>query len=571
MVADAKFMDEFVAVGVNGKPVHPPSTPQSPAAATALTDRKGKENRSPWEWLAAFESNGILSCWRCSLHRGVYCTICHSKEKHHPLTCPMLATLNLKLIKVGGSLGGTGASSESPAGGPLASGTSGILGAKAAVGHPAAPSSDSPPATARMTVAVVAEGDKDSTDSFCWEGDEDSIMYVDALKPKALVSPFTSSSPGPSCCSLSMEPDPPGLTCLATQSVDDIVLPPTLVQLLLKAIPTTSNGTPSRLVVADTGVTDHMVPDSGAFISYKSVHGLQVRMGNNSFAPVLGCGTAIILLKSQRLLIQNVLHIPGLCVPLYSLCAHLCQVGCGFLGSYKTGMHVYFPGMVLMVNTSLDCHMSYKPLGKTASLSLLHVVQSWCPPAAYPTEQSAFLAQTRSQSCREQLGHSLGNGQPAVATYPSSSPDIAPPSPSDFSSEPHFPSSSPTLLSTLSWDDIARFVHRKGSSFLPVCPCDWANGSNTKTHWTSKEIHRALGCRHFQNYKHILLTSLYGQWINVDKFLLSLGSYSTIPKSARGGTIDCTKYSFLDVVYVDIAFGNCVLVGGFCYALILVD
>ena len=94
-----------------------------------------------------------------------------------------------------------------------------------------------------------------------------------------------------------MEPDPPSPTCLATQSVKDIVLPPTFVQLLLKAIPTTSNGTPSCLVVADTGATDHMVPDPSAFISYKSVHSLQVRMGNNSFAPVLGHGMAIILLN----------------------------------------------------------------------------------------------------------------------------------------------------------------------------------------------------------------------------------------------------------------------------------
>jgi hypothetical protein len=27
VVTDAKFMDKFVAIGANGKPVHPPSTP----------------------------------------------------------------------------------------------------------------------------------------------------------------------------------------------------------------------------------------------------------------------------------------------------------------------------------------------------------------------------------------------------------------------------------------------------------------------------------------------------------------------------------------------------------------
>ncbi len=95
-------------------------------------------------------------------------------------------------------------------------------------------------------------------------------------------------------------------------------------------------------------------------------------MGNNSFAPVLGCGMAIISLNGQHLVICNVLHVPELRVPLYSLRAHLCQSGCGFVGSYETGLHIYFPGVVLTVDTSSDCHLAYKLLGKTAPLLTLH-------------------------------------------------------------------------------------------------------------------------------------------------------------------------------------------------------
>jgi hypothetical protein len=80
-----------------------------------------------------------------------------------------------------------------------------------------------------------------------------------------------------------------------------------------------------------------------------------------------------------------------------------------------------------------------------------------------------------------------------------------------------------------------------------------------------------MGCCHFWNYKHILQSSLDGQWIDGGKFPLALGSYATILKAAQGGNIDCTKSYFLDIVHVDIAFGDCVLVGGFCYSLILVD
>jgi hypothetical protein len=92
-----------------------------------------------------------------------------------------------------------------------------------------------------------------------------------------------------------------------------------------------------------------------------------------------------------------------------------------------------------------------------------------------------------------------------------------------------------------------------------------------KTHWTSETLHRALGCHRFRNYKHVLQTSLDGQWIDGGEFPLALGSYATILKSNRGGAIDRSKSCFLDVVHMDIASGDCVSVGGFHYALILVD
>jgi hypothetical protein len=47
--------------------------------------------------------------------------------------------------------------------------------------------------------------------------------------------------------------------------------------------------------------------------------------------------------------------------------------------------------------------------------------------------------------------------------------------------------------------------------------------------------------------------------------------YATIPKAKRGGAIDCAESCFLDIVHMDIVFGDCVSVGGFCYALVLVD
>ena len=52
---------------------------------------------------------------------------------------------------------------------------------------------------------------------------------------------------------------------------------------------------------------------------------------------------------------------------------------------------------------------------------------------------------------------------------------------------------------------------------------------------------------------------------------MSLGSYATIPKVARGGPIAWEQSFFLEHINVDIAFGNCISVGRFWYALIFID
>jgi hypothetical protein len=44
-----------------------------------------------------------------------------------------------------------------------------------------------------------------------------------------------------------------------------------------------------------------------------------------------------------------------------------------------------------------------------------------------------------------------------------------------------------------------------------------------------------------------------------------------IPKAPCGGAIEHKQTFFLDIFHVDIAFGDCVLVGGFRYSLIFAD
>ncbi len=132
---------------------------------------------------------------------------------------------------------------------------------------------------------------------------------------------------------------------------------------------------------------------------------------------------------------------------------------------------------------------------------------------------------------------------------------VPPPPPSDLDSV------APKLISSLSHDEVVQLVHRHGSILPPICLCDLSNSSDTKTHWTSEELHPALGCHHFRNYKHIIQTSLDGQWIDRGEFPLLLGTFMTIPKAPRGGAIDHKQSFFLDIIHVDIAFDDCVFGG----------
>ena len=622
IVGDAKFMDEFKLVDGKSKPGG--SSPRVPSVAAVATAQDGKEFRNPFEWLATYDSGFVKSRWQRSLRGGFYCAFCSSKEKHHPFKCPLLGDLGLKIVEVGGGKGGksssgSGGSGDGTSGGSAPSSAPPAAAPAAVSPPPAVPDSGSASAPAGLTAAVEPDevGDEDSADDFRWYGDDDGADY----KPNGSVSAYF-----PSCSRVSVESPPPlaspfgsvqcGDPSASTVSGDDIVLPSDLVSSLLRAV---SPGDSLRLVVADTGATDHMLPDRSAFISYKSVRSLRVRMGNNSYAPVLGRGTAIISLNGQRLLIRNVLHVPALRVPLYSLRAHLRQRGCGFAGSFDTGMHVYFPGVVLSVDMSTNCHLSYDPLGKSAPLSSLHYVQPRCAPILYPAEGSAFRARTDPNPSP---GHhpsdapalieddgSLDGGLSPVDDTESALPTITslvpkqvrrrpsvPFSPDDLAllskhlqvlsdrlsgatAPPPSPSTQPTgltpgaprLLSSLSKDEVVRLVHRPGSALPPVRPCDRSNGSDNKTHWTSEELHRALGCRRFRNYKHILQTSLDGQWLDGGEFPMSLGSFTTIPKAPRGGAIDREQSFYLGIVHVDIAFGDCVSTGGFRYSLVFVD
>jgi hypothetical protein len=80
-----------------------------------------------------------------------------------------------------------------------------------------------------------------------------------------------------------------------------------------------------------------------------------------------------------------------------------------------------------------------------------------------------------------------------------------------------------------------------------------------------------MDCHKLRNYKTLLQIRRDGEWVDGGEFPPLLGSFATIPKAKHGLLLDRTHYRYLDAVHMDVAFRDCLSVGGYRYALILVD
>ncbi len=282
----------------------------------------------------------------------------------------------------------------------------------------------------------------------------------------------------------------------------------------------------TSLLIANTSATDHRIPDKSAFISYGPVSGCRVRMGNNSFAPILGTGLAIISLNGKKILIRDYLLIPALCNPLFSLHAHQCQHRCGFIGMHNLGMYVFFPSFIVEVNTTTNCHILYKPIRGSTTMSTLEYIE--------PVQPSNSASSTAATPLLPAVikDYNDNNYLPTYAphwpkkpptpplpaynmslipplAYSVSLKDLdwdaliqrlysvelaAPPRPPPPASEVPKKGLPPTKLECMSTDNIVARLHHPESHLPPIWPCDTPNLSDTKTAYTPNKLHCLTGC-----------------------------------------------------------------------------
>ena len=565
-------------VGKEGKQHRNPSA----SVAGSTNDRS-----NPYDALTKCSFGSHISKWRNACKdTSDFCMICHNtsnKGGHHSKDCPILKQIGLKLVKRPPADGNDPASrvGESPAPAP------------SPVPNPPAPAPASDGGSTTTPGAFTAATEQESYDSgeeFDYEGKYEGSVYSNVnSKPNVSDYPQASHataepiSPAPhSSCRRST-------SLTNTQGVSTVRLPKLVLALLdnppahSTAFPPARHGTSEpSLIVADTGATDHMLPEKSAFISYRPVTGRRVRMGNNSFAPIVGCGSAVIAINGRRILIRECLHVPALRNPLYSLRAHQRQYGCGFIGMQGLGMFVFFPSFIVEVNTTTDCHLSYSAVGRACTMSALDYVQ---PIQSHGAAATASVPSPTPVLVEDDVVEDDVEGSDPpdddsditpdlLPTYASHWPKKPPPTPSPTAQNPvsaHHPNRSSLPLECMSDEDIVAALHHPNTRLPPVRPCDTPNSSETKSTYTPEELHRLTGCRRFRNYQHIISGTKDGTLLNTGEFPLSLGTYATIPKAPRGKAVNRLLSKYLDIVHVDIAFGDCVSVGGYKFALILVD
>jgi hypothetical protein len=321
--------------------------------ANINSDCQGKVWQSPFEWLAQYGVKGSRAVGRgqwLGPASALYAIMMTSSSC--PNQMPMLAELNLKPITCLPA-GGKPAPALGPAPSPAPAPTPGRCAAVADASSVSSSSGSSTAPSSLMAAGAPAPspaGNYESDDDFHWEGDDLGVEYDAPPKVNMRLAPYSPSCSHISIISSILESAIP-LHLQARQPC----LSSALQQLLknLSSLPVVLPLHHGRLAVADTGATDHMVPDKSYFISYTSISSLSFQMGNNSYIPVLGCGTAIFALKGKRILVCNLLHVLGLAVLLYSLHTHITQQGCGFIGTCVSGFLVYLPTFVLSGDTQL--------------------------------------------------------------------------------------------------------------------------------------------------------------------------------------------------------------------------
>jgi hypothetical protein len=113
-------------------------------------------------------------------------------------------------------------------------------------------------------------------------------------------------------------------------------------------------------------------------------------------------------------------------------------------------------------------------------------------------------------------------------------------------------------------------LHNDPTKLPPVPPSQTPGPAESRTVFDSLKLHRIFGCRRFKNQKHVIAASSNATLLTCGELPPTLGDFATINKPNKGKPLTQPR-KYLDKVHMVIVFGDCLALGGFRYALVLVD
>ena len=318
---------------------------------------------------------------------------------------------------------------------------------------------------------------------------------------------------------------------------------------------------------ADSGATRHMFPDYTTFVSYHKCHNKTVKLGDSTELPILGYGTAKFSLNGHVIVVRDALHVPGLTDPLYSLRQHRFMSGCGFFSHYDSGAFLLFPEFSIKIDDRVDCLINFKAIGRRTSKKVAYAEPRNSNPA-FDSARPAHLIEPDDTDDVDvsSITYNIPVPKASIPSKPPQTPQSPPVSPTSVIPSIDDERLSTTPLSTR----LLKTIHHNPTDLPPVPPSYTPGACETRTTFDALKLHKIFGCRKFRTQSHLISSSKNASLLAGGELPSTIGDFASITMPNRGKPIT-KRRKFLDKVHMDIVFGDCMALGGFRYALLLVD
>lgn len=336
---------------------------------------------------------------------------------------------------------------------------------------------------------------------------------------------------------------------------------------------------------AESGATNYMFKDYSTFVSYHKCTNKTVKLGDSTELPILGYGTAKFSLNGKIIAVRNALHVPRLTDPLYSLRQHRFMDSCGFFSHHDSGAFLLFPDFAIKVDDSVDCLLNFKPIGRAPNTPPDYVkpklsgTSTAARPAHVVPDDDAISDDAALSLINYTVLDPKAKPQPSSAAPPlTSTQDNVP---SDLTTGSYTDNTIPQD-SVLSPAELAKWtarplskrlltaLHHDPTNLPDITPAYTPGACERRTQFNGLKLHKIFGCRKFRTQSHLIAASKNASLLAGGELPATIGDFASITMPSRGKTIK-KRRKYLDKVHMDIVFGDCMSLGGFRYALLLVD